>query len=200
MADYCNTFVYVEGEKEALQRVADKINLEGGLRSEVFAPMLFETEDYDFNHCEDVHVIDKEEGSMLAIFVQLLEATHPSRWQISNFPSGVYYELQAVGELQSWTNDIAGKSIIRPFAVAVINDEGKEVEANFNTEYEAVQFVKDSNSGIPKDLMSLDAINDFCMSKSLEILWYYNKTIINPKCPPRTTMLIDCLIEAVKKK
>ena len=41
MADYCNTFIYIEGEKETLQRVADKINLEGGLKSDVFAPMMF---------------------------------------------------------------------------------------------------------------------------------------------------------------
>ena len=71
---------------------------------------------------------------------------------------------------------------------------------NFYTEDEAVQFVKDSNSGVPKDLMTLDAINDFCMSKALEILWYYRETIINPVCPPRTTKLIECLIEAVKRR
>ena len=60
MADYCMTFIYIEGEKETLHRVADKINLEGGLKSDVFAPMRFEAEDYDFNHCEDARVFDNE--------------------------------------------------------------------------------------------------------------------------------------------
>ena len=108
--------------------------------------------------------------------------------------------MHAMDEVYDWTNDIEGKVVNRPFCVAVINDEGDEIESRFYTEDEAVQFVKDSNSGIPKELMTLDAINDFCMSKALEVLWYYRETIINPVCPPRTTKLIECLIEAVKSR
>ena len=200
MADYCMTFIYIEGEKETLQRVADKINLEGGLKSDVFAPMRFEAEDYDFNHCEDARVFDNEGESVFVLFVQLNEEEDTSRWQKSDFPPGVYYELHAMDEVNDWTNDIEGKIVNRPFCVAVMNDAGDEIESRFHTEDEAVQFVKDSNSGVPKDLMTLDAINDFCMSKALEVLWYYRETIINPVCPPRTTKLIECLIKAARNK
>ena len=88
MADYCMTFIYIEGEKETLQRVADKINLEGGLKSDVFAPMMFEAEDYDFNHCEDARVFDNEGESVFVLFVQLNEEEDSSRWQKSDFPPG----------------------------------------------------------------------------------------------------------------
>lgn len=67
-----------------------------------------------------------------------------------------------------------------------IEEEGDGIKSHSYIEDDAVQFVKDCNSGIPKDLMSLDEINDFYTGKGLETLRYYRETIFSPVYPPQT--------------
>lgn len=60
MSDLCITSIYIEGDKPTLQNLADRINTDGGLQSNIFATLRFSEEDFEYNHCGEVDVLEKE--------------------------------------------------------------------------------------------------------------------------------------------
>lgn len=200
MSDLCITSIYIEGDKPTLQNLADRINTDGGLQSNIFATLRFSEEDFEYNHCGEVDVLEKEGRYFLQTESWIEEYEDKENWQKAVFPTYVFYELHTVDGVDDWTNDKEGK-FFKEHELAIIADgQSEELGSGFDTEAEAIKFVKEHCAGIPKDLMTIEDINTYCMKNHLDTLWYYGHTIVNKTCPPITTKIIECLIEAINKQ
>lgn len=199
MAYLCISTIYIEGEKLSLQAIADRINAGGGLKSDVFASLGFDDdeEDSEYNYSDEVAVVEKD-GRYYLQMDSWIEEWEEEDWQTRDFPSGVYYELHSMdgNEEWDWTNDIEGKFFKEHNLALTVEGQSEELEGAFDTEAEAVQFIKDHSSGIPEDLVTLDDVASYCLKNHLDTLWYYGHTEVNNICPPITAKVIDCLIEA----
>lgn len=200
MAYLCISTIYIEGERHSLLAVADRINAGGGLKSDVFDSLGFEDdeEDFEYNHCNEVAVVEKGGRYYLQLDSCIEEWEDEEDWQTRVFPSGVYYELHSMdgNEEWDWTNDTEGEFFKEHNLALTVDGQTEELKGSFDTEAEAVQFIKDHSSGIPEDLVKLDDIADYCMKNHLRTLWYYGHTEVNNTCPPITAKVIECVLEA----
>lgn len=198
--DTCNTFVFIEGDIVSLQSVADRINNGNGLKSDIFNSLEFTEDELDIS-CDwtKSNVENTPDGAYMYFgFYVSEDEEQKDSWEKVDFGHGVYYELHTADRKSHWTNDKDGVFFKKPYHVVVIDDKNSEMlQGDFRTEEEAVQFVKDNSSCIPKELLTLDAINTFCLSKEINTLFEYHKTVANTTCPPIITKIIKCLAEAV---
>lgn len=198
MSYLCISTIYVEGEKHTLQAVADRINAGGGLESDVFASIKFDEEDFEYNSCDEIVIVEKDGRYYLQMNSSIEEWEEKEDGETKVFPSGVYYTLHAMdgNEVWDWTNDTEGRFFKEHNLALSVDRQSEELEGAFDTEAEAVQYVKDHSSDIPEDLVTLDDITDYCLKNHLDTLWYYGHTEANNICPTITTKLIECLLAA----
>lgn len=199
MSYLCISTICIEGEKHSLQVVADMINAGGGFESDIFASLGFDEEDFEYNSCDEVDVLEKDGRFYLQMSSSTAEWEEQEDWQTKVFPSEVYYELHSMdgNEEWDWTNDTEGKFFKEHNIALSVDGQTEELEGSIDTEAEAVQFIKDHSPGIPEDLVTLEDITDYCMKNHLDTLWYYGHNEVNNVCPPIMTRVIECLLEAI---
>ena len=117
-------------------------------------------------------------------------------WLPIEMPEGVFFELHTTETDEHWTNDSNREVFVCPYHIVVLDEAEDEFEGHFLTEDEAVRFVLETNRYIPRNLTTMGEINDYCTDNGLNVLWYYSKTEISNICPPITTKMIKCLLEA----
>lgn len=201
MSDTCITLVYIEGEKNSLQTVADRINTSGGLKSEIFASVGFTEEDLEYCNCNKFEVVEKDGRYFLhtEFWIDEWESSKED-WQKVIFPPEVFYELHTWNGNDDWTNDSNGEFFNENEVVIFVNGQPDELAGGFDTEADAVQFVKEYCPDIPKELMTIDDINDYYTDNHLDVFWYYGHTMVNNTCSPATAKAIECLIQAIKNQ
>lgn len=201
MAYLCISTIYIEGEKHSLQNVADRINAGGGFKSEVFTSLgVDDDEEYsEYNYCDEAAVIEKDGRYYLQMGSSIEEWEDVEDWQTRVFPAGVYYELHSMdgNEEWDWTNDTEGRFFKKHNLAITVDGQTEELQGSFDTEAEAVQFIKDHSPGIPEDLVTLDEVAGYCLKNHLDTLWYYGHKEVNNVCPPIMTRVIECLLEAI---
>lgn len=173
MADLCVTNIRIEGNKETLQAIADMINEEGGLESRIFDSAELCGNDLYYSDRGDAEVLEQDGRYVLSLWVSIAEWIDYEYWVYPGFPTGVYFELHSYGHDYHWTNDIDRKQFTHPYFV-IVDDEQGYAEVDFLTEAEAQEFIK-----------------------GREVMEYWHITI-RGSCPPVTTRVIQCIIDAIK--
>lgn len=178
MEEYCFISVLIEGHKEPLQAVADKLNqTRNALKSEFFATAnLSEFVTYCC-FCFNIEVLEQDGDYALSLCINTGELTEMETWQCPNFPPEVYFQVDSGDERFSWTNDAERRNFMHPYFVIAINEDDEEIKRSFRTEEEANEF-----------------------AAGYEEIFFYRYTTVSNVFPPIATKILRHIINAIDKQ
>lgn len=174
MAHSCSIDVCIKGPADRVQKIANQINAEGGLRCDIFASLQQSGIDLQFSYINEAEVRESEGRTYLFLTAYILERQDSSCWQEVDFPTGIFYALHSEAINLHITNDTEGVCFVYPYHVVIAEDK----EAFFMTKDEVRRY--------------LDRYN-VCLADT----WYYAHTDIGKVCPPISAMVIQCLYSAL---
>lgn len=174
-----NTSIIIEGNKDSLQAVANQLKQTGGeLTSEIFASAELDEDDLQYCWYDDIEVKEYDGCYTLSIWLSIHDDDDDMGMLCPNFPPEVYFELHALSDDNvHWTNDAERRYFIYPYFIVAPKNENENVIGSFRTEEEAENFLK-----VNKDY------------------FFYWHTTVHNACPPLTTKIINCLIDAINKQ
>lgn len=192
MSDLCYCKIYIEGDADTLHIIAERYNRGGGLESEIFASLSPADEGIECYSWWKAEVESAGDRAALSLAFTVRESTDREFWQEYAFDSDVFYVMDTIEGDDHWTNDVYAQYFNEPYFVAFVDDKGNEWEESFKTEEDAVLYVKEKCSSIPRDLKTLAEID----AQSINPLTFYCRTSVNFTCPPMIIKVINRLIDA----
>lgn len=212
MVDLCHTSIYLEGVEATLRAVADEIK-SNGIDSVIFDPLdrrPFKENDAEYRI--EAEVVEIDGKAVLSVFVSSLDFVGPERWPEVDL-SGAYFASHMIEADEHITNDVAGK-YFKPYCVAIedgLHDEGEGnaeahglVETSFETEAEAVGFVRDACPDVPENLETLDEIAAYFFAYDFDTLYSMRHLVwhcclkVRSVCQPAVQEVAQCILWAVQ--